>query len=284
MPGASIAVVDGKTHLSISQSWLNTYIDCPEAARQILLQTYPESTTPEAYLGTTLHAAIDLFISKGIDPTEYIESKLKGYKLPGLNAKGEPHKWDNSRSDTAHWTVLDLALDCWDHWLDHLWIAGAGIGGRGPGNPEFSFERVVYEDDEVRVTLIGQIDYHLKNRLEMWDWKFSARRWEPWEVQRYDIQSACYTVGLHGLEIPGEVSFNFGVTNPDNLSKSRVVSITRDQRHVDTLIEDTIAPLARLIKRQPLTEKWPALSTSWKCSPKWCEHFDACRGRHGLTW
>lgn len=283
MPGASIANTDGKTVLTISQSWLSTYMDCPEAARHVLLQTYPEHDAPEALFGTHLHAACDLHIRKAGDPEVYLREAFKGFVLPPPNAKGAPHKWDTSRGK-ATWTMTDLALDCFDVWLDLFWENGASVSKRGPGKPEFTFERLIYDSPTLAISLRGQVDYHLEGGLEVWDWKNSARKWEQWEVDRYDIQSTSYGIGLHGLELPGVISFNFGVTNPDNFSKSKVVTVTRDQRHVDTLLEDTIIPLAKLIQRQPLAEKWPALSASWKCSPKWCDAFQDCRGRHGLSW
>lgn len=295
MPGADLLVDDdGRKTVVLSQSWLGTYIACPEQARQILTGEIPESSTPEADLGISVHEAIEKFITTG--DLEYghghLKSLLSGYKVP------DGHKWDTSKSQVADWNILDLAQDCLDEWHARYWVAGPKLREILLPKSEARFERVVYSScprcpsgicsahrtpvPAFDIKLRGTVDFH--SGANLWDWKFSARKWQQWETERYDIQSTLYTMGLFGVVLPfPEIKFNFAVVNPDGFAKSQIVTITRTQGHIDAMIDDVLVPVAHQIM-SGTDHKWPALGHDWKCGEKWCGAWATCKGRHGLAW
>lgn len=283
MPGASYAVDDlGNEVITLSQSWVGTFIACPEQARQILTGEIPDRPTAEADLGKNLHHCISMLstgihamddiigvIHDGVPGTDVVG--MKGYKLT------EGHKWDAPK-----WTLVDLAMDCFEQFVARYWMGGPRLSLLEDPRHENLFSRQLYVGEDYAIVLQGSVDFYSgPDPWHLYDWKFSARPWTPWETQRYDHQSTLYTMGLHGTELPGRVKFDFVVTNPDRFDKSQIVPVTRTQADVSAMM-DTLHGIAGVIRAD--LKKWPAVGHGWHCSKKWCGAWDSCRGKHGLDW
>lgn len=287
MPGASVTREDGVTTVTLSQSWIGTYLACPRQAQAVLLGTAPESHTPEADFGITLHAACHAKVETGSTDRAYkiitggdgFDAKpMVGYPLP------VDHKWNTDKSKGASWSLDSLALDCFDLWESLHWSKLKDLPNH---KPETMFERVIFDDGTLRIVIRGSVDYH-STPLDLWDWKFSSRRWVPWELQRYDHQSTTYVLGLHGVRLPAGVEtvrFNWGVVNPDNFEKSTHVYVDRTQADLDAMVDLLHSVAVRMARDYWNPEQlWEPLGHDWHCSPKWCPIFDRCKGRHGQSW
>lgn len=276
MPGASRETIDGVDVITVSQSWLSTFISCPEQARRLLTGELGEHSTPESELGTVNHAGIEMLV-KGATMQEaetFVLDTLNRYSLP------PGHKWDTSKSKTGnHWSIADLAVDCLWQWHDRFWVAGPKLSQIPNLRSEHHFVTTLFEDELGRVELRGCVDLHAG--LALFDNKFSARKWNQWEVDRYDIQSVAYSIGLLGTKLPAPITFKFVVVNPDKFAESQVVAVQRNQSHVDAFL-DMVRGVVQIIRAD--LPKWPATGHDWKCSPKWCGAWDACKGSHGLSW
>lgn len=268
MPGATRTTLpDGRMQLTVSQSWLNDALSCPELARKLLEGEVEGTTGPEAELGISVHEGVAHLLQGGTLPDAYQLVKDLASKVK----VGPDHKWKNVK-------VSDLALDCLDAW--DRGIKDKGVRSQIIGDVvhvEHQFTRNVWDSDEFVINVQGTID--LVTTHGLWDWKFSAKKWQQWEVQRYNLQSAMYTLAMFG--IPDKpVSFKFGVVNPDNL-QTQVVEVTRDAGHVKALL-DQIHSFAVLAAAN--LPRWPLAGQDWRCSKKWCPAWDGCRGGHGLDW
>ena len=247
-------------------------MSCPELARAEMAGLVPDTKTPESALGTAVHAGIESLLN-GHGTThayEAAQETLQGL-MPPIPATG--HKWSKVN-------VHDLALDCIDAWDSG--VKDAGLRKQIVGDVlgvEHQFDTVVLDTDQFVVRLRGTTD--LVTSTHLWDWKTSARKWQQWEEQRYNLQASCYVLGVRGLPDKGEVlPFRFGVINPDTLF-TQVVEITRSRAHILALV-DQIHSIAVMIHAD--LPRWPLAGKDWKCSKKWCPLWNECRGAHGLDW
>lgn len=271
MPGANLTrLEDGRQAIVLSQSWLNTFLGCPEQARLEMIGATSPKDSPESLLGIAMHAGIEVLAAGG----QLSMAQRAAQTLAADIEPGPGHKWVNVNPS-------DLVLDCLDAW--NTGIHDEGIRSRITGDViavEHQFQRVVIDDPNVVVVLKGTVDLVTSDGL--WDWKCSAKKWTQWETDRYNLQSTAYTLGLYGDTITADdrYMFRFGVVNPDTLRTS-VVEVVRTKAHVDALIEQ-IHSIATLVAAG--LDRWPIVGQDWRCSSKWCPAWTQCRGAHGLHW
>lgn len=272
MPGASVArLEDGRMELTVSQSWINTFLSCPELARRELEGEVAETFTPEAQFGTALHAGVEALLNgrPRSEAQAVIREELRPIKVPQ-----EGHKWSK-----VH--LPDLAFDCLDAWERGVVKGDKGLRPRIAGRVhgiEYKFKMPVY-DKEFRIVIQGTTDLVTTDGL--YDWKFSARRWQQWEVQRYNIQSTMYVLGVYGRLKEGvKIPFRFGVVNPDNF-RTEIVEVYRSSAHILALL-DQLHSIAVMVEAG--LPRWPLAGTDWRCSKKWCPVWESCRGAHGLDY
>lgn len=272
MPGAQRTVLDdGRIEITVSQSWLNTFMSCPELARQEMVGVIPEKHSPESLLGIAVHAGIEALLT-GHDyhvAQEIVTAHTETITVP------TDHKWSKVK-------INDLGLDCLDVWATGVKKDDPGLRSQIKGDiigVEQRFSRPVVETDKFTVTLQGTTD--LVTSQGLWDWKCSAKKWQAWETQRYNIQSAAYVLGLYGVPSASDrFMFRFGIINPDALRTS-VVEVSRTKAHIDALV-DQIHSIGVMVAAD--LERWPLVGQDWRCSSKWCPAWNQCRGGHGLSW
>ena len=271
MPGATRTILgDGRTAIVLSQSWLNTFMGCPELARLEMEGVLPEKHSPESLLGIAVHAGIESLLN-GADyriAQRAVTTLTADIQIPS------DHKWRNT-------DVINRALDCLDAW--NTGIHDSGLRSQIKGDIiaiEQAFQLPIIEDDKFVVFLKGTSD--LVTSQGLWDWKCSAKKWQQWETQRYNLQSTAYVLGLYGTAITAsdQFVFKFGIINPDTFRTS-VVEVTRTKAHVDALM-DQIHSIAVMITAN--LARWPIVGQDWRCSSKWCPAWNQCRGGHGLDW
>ena len=143
-----------------------------------------------------------------------------------------------------------------------------------PTGVEVFFDHVLYETDTVEVRLKGTRDWD-DAELGLIDWKCPGRKPTEWELKRWDIQSTVYTWAL--AQETGE----WGAQDFHR------VAIVEGETHWLTLrrgpqdwaaLEDKVRGLVELLEAD--LSVWPVSWSGWWCSPKWCEFWDDCRGKH----
>lgn len=257
---------DGRIHVVVSQSWLNSYAACPEQARANLFDGVRSPENVDTAFGKAFHAAVEALIGG--------ESRLAALQL-GFEA----HAHLGTAATPAHMTtadmrqrLLDKVLAVWERqYAGHDWAVVDGV--------EVSNQRVAYADDRIVVELHGTADVLLPGVIV--DWKTTSRKWLGWEVERYNLQSVVYTFLF---ERPKTI---FCVLDTRKFTYQEF-SVVRPPGAVAHLLADLVEPVAHTIvstvsSRWPV-KRWPATGHDWHCSPWRCANWDNCKGSHGIHW
>lgn len=258
---------DGRIHVVISQSWLNTFAACPEQARATLFDgRRQESENIDALFGKAFHAMVEARIS-GVPRLAALNQAHAVHAPAGVGSTPEHMANPDQRQ-----ALLGKLLDLWEKELSHVnWAIADGV--------EVSAQRPAYEDDNIVVELHGTADVLLPK--DILDWKTTSRKWLGWEVERYNLQSTVYSF------IHQRPRTTFCVLDTRKITYQEF-PVIRTEGHIASLLDDTIAPVAGLIQAtvasKGRTTRWPATGHDWHCSPWRCANWGFCKGSHGITW
>jgi hypothetical protein len=246
--------------IPIRQSWLGTFSNCPEQARQDRLGLVRSEENSHMLRGNMVHAAIEYCGNElmhtgnrlSFDETsEYMDSIT-----PALvrDVKVWHQEFEN---------VVDVARKNLSVWHEECFpnlLVPTGV--------EQSFRTVLDERDGVRLILTGTADW-VQDGLIL-DWKNPSREYLPWEQRRWNLQASVYC-------------FAFGIPDFDLVAlvkgKMQVIRIERQEPHTEAL-RDLCWSIAALIQSD--LKVWPMRWSGWHCSPQWCPVWQAgeCRGKH----
>ena len=244
----------------LRQSWINTFLRCPEQARQDRLGLVSQKESTDFLRGNAVHTAI-----------EYAgRLKLAGLPDPNLD----------DLLDVAEEFIVSYspAVEVWRHsyesvvdsvrenlacWYDELFPE------LHPEAVEAPFEREIGRRNNVRLVLTGTVDW-VDTSGVIWDWKNPSKEYVPWEKRRWDIQSHAYCWALDATY------FNLGVLSGGQL---QVVEIERTEEDKNAFIELCWSMVPTIMSD---AETWPQNWSGWHCSPIWCPVWQAgkCRGTH----
>lgn len=301
---------DGRLRFRFRQSWVNTYMDCPEKARRLAWGDVPRVENDAASLGTALHYAIedaiDLMMEDGI--VVDVDGMIELFNV----------NWDRMQENIVEkidgelqWTARSPEQEI--QWVKRTHKSATVYGQRcaarfaehtlhvlDPFATEVPFKVTIYEDEQMVIEITGTIDY-LDQSLGLTDWKTASRRYQPWEYRRWAVQPTFYTLGLRELVQTGELrapeqwhmphptytgptdTFLYAVYD-DNGTKAgppQLVQVTRDPTW-DAHLVDVLKPIADQVRltNEGHLEGWPKRDQHALCSPKWCPAWDTCKGRH----
>ena len=248
------------------QSWLNTFLSCPEQARTIRNKTAVDTQGSKMVRGTAVHAAIERALTARMDGYEMsVDDILEAFHWSWDSLVGTIQKW-NKGATTAEATV-GLAEVMVRTWCAEVFPYLTPVGVEKP------FEFVLYEDEGRRIILHGTRDLDEDNLT--WDWK-TGQHDEPWMIRRNDLQSMIYTLArAHergDLESPQPFRFCY-LTN----GEVEVIDVTRTAQDWAALVP-MCNSIADLIEAK--LPSWPLRYDGWKCSDDWCPNWAACRGKH----
>jgi len=246
--------------IPIRQSFLNTFSNCPEQARQERLGLVRSQESSDMLRGNMVHAAIEYCGNELMhtgnrvsfdEASEYMDEISSGLA-------GGVEVWRHEFE-----TVVDVArknLSVWhEECFPNLMV---------PTGVEQSFRTTLDERDGVRLVLTGTADW-VQDDLIL-DWKNPSREYLPWEQKRWNLQASvyCFAFGIPDFDLVALVN-----------GKVQVIRIERDGSEVEAL-RDLCWSVAALIQSD--LKVWPKRWAGWHCSPKWCPVWQAgeCRGKH----
>jgi hypothetical protein len=245
------------------QSWLNTFLACPEQARTIRNKTAIDTQGSKMVRGTVVHAAIEAALSARMAGDELTaEDLLEVFHMEWDNHVDSIQKWNDSPTAT-----LEVAVRMVNVWHQEVFPYLNPVG------VERSFEFVLFEDEARRITLTGTRD--LDEADLTWDWK-TGRHAPPWEVRRNDLQSMIYTLAraheCGDLESPQPFRFCY-LAN----AEVEIIDVTRTPQDWAALV-----PLCNSIADtiEAKLPSWPLRYDGWKCSDDWCPNWANCRGKY----
>lgn len=273
---------DGRYIHRLRQSWVNTYMDCPERARLEMVGGIVRVENDAACVGTALHGAIehaihyldeDGLMLPASDVVELFNEEWDGL-LRDLDIKFIKRNPDKARA---------YGIKC------ALSFANSVLPDLNPYACEVPFgPYVIYEDDVRVLEITGTIDY-LDQIYGMVDWKTAGREYTRWEKKRWSIQPTFYGAGLRHLVADGGLKgYNGPLTDwfycvfVDNKDpEPQWVQVGRDSTW-DGWLVDQMLGIAYQLEAHHIgrTPAWVKRDQHALCSPKWCPAWDRCKGAH----
>jgi RecB family exonuclease len=241
----------------LSSSQINKYLSCPKQyEREYVLGERPEVKRPIAMsIGSAVHKMAEITL----------QAELDNISLPEL----ELYLQANPQGMLEGSNLEDQSLEYWVNYSQILyktWYKNVG-NSIMPLSTEKRFDSYVGD-----VPVMGFIDYVdiSSGKPEICDLKVVKRSKSEADC-RNSVQLAMYAITQE---------------NPcvrfDSLVKTKTPKVGV-ARHTFTKGElayytDLIGEVATNISKGNFPMTSP---TQWMCTPKWCDHYNTCRGKHG---
>jgi hypothetical protein len=263
----------GRKTYVLRQSWLNTFFDCPELARQIAFEGLVDAGSDATSMGTGLHAGAEHHLNTGAGYEECLEEAKRAF-IECTTEEG--FRWVQVKSVDTALKYLEVCMFTW--WRDVRPRLGKPVA------IEHRFKVPLYTTDDYDVILSGTIDYVDDNGI-MWDWKtandadkYGKRK--QWEHRRWSIQPTTYTYAWW-WETGEYAPFIFAAClKGANAKDAQFVDVSRNEQHWDWLKRQMV-PIVELAEAN--LSAWPLRDQHVLCSPKWCPAWDTCKGLNVLS-
>jgi hypothetical protein len=268
---------DGVWTHTFRQSSFNTLGLCLERGRRENLPGAVQVDTDAACVGTSVHAAIEAAL---------LRRRAGGddLGLAALVAIFEFNFFVWSEVPTFRWvkytdsSARKFGELCLTHWYRDAYPL------LDPLEIEWTFNKTIDETPTRIIKYSGTVDLIDRN-AGLVDWKTSGRGpYVTWEKERWAEQPTVYTqafameVAEHGFgqfwEPEDSVDFTYGVMHANGL---QVFTVQRDRQSWDWQLAKAHS-YCDLIEAG--LEHWPLTDSSALCAPKWCTHWDTCRGMY----
>ena len=106
------------------------------------------------------------------------------------------------------------------------------------------------------------------------DFKTAARAWTQEQADK-ELQVLFYLAALNqaGYELNPDMKFRHYVFTKTKTPQAQVIESSRKVADLFWLFQ-IVSEVWRGIE----SETFPPNTSTWKCSPKWCEYYQLCRG------
>jgi len=246
--------------IRLRQSWINTFLRCPEQARQERFKLVSQKETSDLLRGNAVHHAIETYgehmMNEDTLPT--VDELLDIAETYIAEEAPKIEVWRHSYEK-----IVDVALANVEVWHREV------MPDLNPVGIEKSFELSLGVRNNVNLILTGTADW-IDASGAIWDWKNPNREYEPWEKKRWDIQSHAYCLAFDTEDFVLCVLVN---------GKVQIIPIVRTDKDKMAFTELCWSMVPTIMSNQT---PWPMNWGGWHCSPKWCPVWQAgkCRGEH----
>lgn len=260
---------------SFRQSWFGNWLMCNHKGQLDALVDYSPPSY-ETAVGTAMHAGIEAHLSGQDDDT--IGAAIAQAYMDEADKPGYRNDKGATPSDAVR-----LAHRCYQVAAREFFPKIQNIE-----TIEHHFklqvdERVMADGQRQQLWISGTWDLDEGEGGPTWDWKTSSGQYIPWQVQRWYHQPTFYTLAkaimlseIYGPQmLDMSYTFNYGI----------VIKRTRDEP-IDQFIQVTrgredwawlITQLWDAVDQRSM-QNAPRSDQGWWCSPKWCDHWDGCKG------
>lgn len=276
MPGIKLSTArsDGRLQVTFSQSWLNTFMECPEQARREMAGTLPYSPTDATAIGTGVHAGIEHVLKR--EDGNPLDAAIAAFDAEVQHIN---FRWVQVKKKDTAYSHIQQALDAWaTHIFPQL---GEPIGIEEP------FRLFLCSGEDRGVPWVAYIEgtWDAEFADGLWDWKTAGdeRKYkdgfggEGWKLKRWAIQPTVYTLALatkYDDFSPKEFTYAAMVKGTDTC---QVLNVQRDESHWAWLREQVASVMALIVSD---VDPWPLNDHSALCSPKWCMAWPTCKGAY----
>lgn len=262
MPGATFDR-DARV-FTVSQSWLQDFLRCPERARNELLRPSWEVNDATA-VGTAMHLFMesrlhgDSFLQARLDATTWLDSAIEAEGFRFVKVK------------TAD-TMYRHLSSCIDGMERHV-LRQVPQGG----HIEETLRAELVTQGDWTVMLEGTPDY-IDPFDRVWDWKSASSEYNVWETANWSIQPTSYTFLASCAATPREITeFTYAIAVKP-YGSVQLIDTERGPREWEWLGRVSLGAL--VMCQRMLDMEWPVVHTHYLCDPKWCPVWDRCRGKY----
>ena len=261
--------------LYVRQSWLGTYLICPQRSRYDLTMPELRRGSDATAVGTGVHHAIEQYLLGNAETLE--DMVFSARQAVALELDDDSlRRTDISYDLDKMYTSVDAMVTAW--YTDIRPHVPRG------GLVEHKFQAPLLEptSGDVPLWLEGTIDYVSPDGT-IWDWKTASRSYSAKEKQKQSHQATCYVAACRQLGLVDDSNeptiFRFGVMLRQPTPKAQIVTVARDRHHVEWLRRQ-IASVATTALNAPLSSDWAMNDQHNLCSSKWCDYWTICKGAH----
>lgn len=263
---------DGRWFHSFRQSWVNTWLTCPEQARHVLHGTYPVDESEAAAKGTAVHAGIERHLTTMAPLSDCLDVAVTTFREI---AAGEHFRWVKVKTEATALKHIAGGLNSW--WRFVRPSLGATIWC------EHSFRFILCEDEARVIEIAGTVDYADVAGLSDWKLSGNADKYgrDSWKLKRWAVQPTFYVAAAYEAELfphDGEVPFTFVALDQQG-GRPQLAPANRTPQHIHWL-KVQLRSIARQIERQVDEQPWPLNDQHPLCSADWCLVYDTCKGSH----
>ena len=247
-------------HLSYSS--ISTYLLCPRSWRYHYLEKVETPVSPALVFGSAFHDALEGYVRDKETPLAHHWCGAWKAQTEGRDVSWDKEPTDYEDLGTAMFSKPDTV-----QLIDAIQPLMAG-------DYPMIEERVELNIPGVPVPVIGYIDVIEADGIPA-DFKTSARSWSQSRADD-ELQPTFYLAALNqlGFEMNPDLKFRYYVF-VKNLKKP-VVQLWETRRTAGELF--WLFGLVKEVWQGIERHIFPPNPTTWKCSPKWCEYWDRCRG------
>lgn len=269
-------------HLEVTfrQSWLNTFLKCPEQARREMLNLTQRKVTDAMAMGSAMHKGIELLLC-GEYPRASFEAAMQCFDeyVEGIDG---PFEWVQVKSRKTALTYVRSCLVSWATWVHPQVRLGSSPSIEESFNVSLETVNLMSVSSDIMTTaeirLSGTWDLADATPV-VWDWKTANQPWEGWEAKRYYVQPTIYSYAYSETRGSEPPLFRYAVM-PKGPSprEPQIIEVERDQRHFDWLRTKLTSIVELYLATDAGRLKWPMIDQGWHCSPKWCAAWADCKG------
>ena len=294
----SVSTQDENGHWThtLSQSWIGTFLTCPEKARRGATGEVGWVDSDSSVTGSAVHHVIQ-YVLEGIIQdqvtfdlgdalSEFDDRFDRMLEQREVYVSGGENTWeDRDDENQIVWIKRrkPQTARAFGRRAVHQWYTEV-LPALSPWATEVSWGPLRLLHDDTRTVLVkGTVDY-LDRHLGACDWKTGSRPYEPWEKDRWNIQRTVYGWALRHRGFTNVEAidtyqgpldqFTFWVLGDFDKAPQPVPVTSSDE--FDRWFKQQVESMLPLMESG--ASVWPKNDQHALCSPRWCEAFRTCKG------
>ena len=262
-------------HLSYSS--IHSYQMCPRAWKYHYVDKLPTRTSTALVFGSAFHEAIEDYVrQRTIDTVVQSDDRVREKSLLTCWQQHWAKQLEQNNIDWRNDTPesmenLGVSILSSQEVIDTL----DGLTPLVTGDHIHIEDKITLNVPSVPIPVVGYIDIITADGVPG-DFKTSSRRWSNSRADD-EQQAAFYLAALNQAGTPLQAANPF-----------RYYVFTKTKKPTAQTIETTRTPGELLWLLDMIRSVWEAIDagafpmnpSTWKCSPKWCEYWDICKGRY----
>lgn len=257
----------------VRQSWLGSYLICPQRSRYDLTMPNMRRGSDATAIGTGIHSAIEGYLLGEYDNLDSMVSRA--HETVAMELEKPDLRLSKISSDPEQLRLSTVAMV--SAWWDEIRPAVA-LGGL----VEHKFQAPLVTGGATELWLEGTMDYVAPDGT-IWDWKTAGRSYYAKEKQKQSHQATCYVAAARALGLVSNgdepTLFRFGVMMRQTTPKAQIVTVSRDNSHVEWLRRQvsSVITSAMIVGTE---REWAINDQHNLCSSQWCDYWSICKGVH----